>query len=138
MALSWVDKTTQFDRLPVRAAEVRFIRAYMYHILLEHFGGVSIVEEAFDQPVASFERNSEEEVYAFIIDELNEMFGLELPENDEFDTLGGFIIHQLGHIPDVAEVVHWEQYRLTVLKANRRRIERVRLEILEEPHNRSA
>ena len=34
------------------------------------YGGVTIVEEAFDQPVESFERDSEEEVYAFIINEL--------------------------------------------------------------------
>lgn len=70
LALEWADKTEQFDELSVRTAEVRFIRAYMYHILVEMYGGVSIVEEAFDEPIASFERNSEAEVYAFIIGEL--------------------------------------------------------------------
>jgi hypothetical protein len=97
VALSWVDKTAQFDKLPVRAAEVRFIRAYMYHILLEHFGGVSIVEEAFDKPVASFERNSEEEVYAFIIDELNEIKDI-LPEQaDEYGRVTkGAVEHLLA------------------------------------------
>ena len=71
VALSWAEMTVQFDQLPTRVAEVRFIRAYMYNMLLEHFGGVSIVEEAFDTPVASFERDSEEDVFAFIIAELN-------------------------------------------------------------------
>lgn len=70
LALEWADKTVQFEELPTRVAEVRFLRAYFYHILVEMYGAVSIVEEAFDQPVVSFERDSEEDVYAFIISEL--------------------------------------------------------------------
>lgn len=90
VALSWVNKTVQTDVLPLRAAEVRFIRAYMYYILLENFGGVSIIEEAFDKPVASFPRDSEEDVYAFIIKELNDILQI-LPEQPEAEgriTLG--------------------------------------------------
>ena len=37
VALSWADKTVQTDVLPQRVAEVRFIRAYMYYILLENY-----------------------------------------------------------------------------------------------------
>ena len=70
LALDWEDKTVQFDALPLRVAEVRFLRAYFYHVLVEMYGAVTIVEEAFNQPVTSFERDSEEEVYAFIINEL--------------------------------------------------------------------
>jgi hypothetical protein len=70
LAISWSERTAPFDQLAVRVAEVRFIRAYVYHILLELYGGVSIVTEAFDQPVASFDRDSEADVYAFIISEL--------------------------------------------------------------------
>lgn len=70
LALSWAEETEPFDELPTRVAEVRFIRAYMYHVLVELYGGVSIVTEAFDKPIASFERDSEADVYAFIISEL--------------------------------------------------------------------
>ena len=70
LALEWQEKTVQFPELSTRVAEVRFLRAYMYHILVEMYGGVSIVTEAFDQPIASFARDSEEDVYAFIISEL--------------------------------------------------------------------
>lgn len=82
VALEWADKTVQFDALPTRVAEVRFIRAYIYHILLETFGGVSIVTEAFDKPVLSFERDSEEDVYAFIINELEDIL-TSLPDRPE-------------------------------------------------------
>jgi CBS domain containing-hemolysin-like protein len=135
--------------------EFRRTRSHMA-IVVDEYGataGVVTIEDALEEIVGDIvdESDKEEDVDLVQvddatleadgrvhIDELNEMFGLELPESDEFDTLGGFIIHQLGSIPAVAEVVHWRQYKLTVLKANRRRIERVRLEILEEPHNRSA
>ncbi|MCF8378741.1 MAG: RagB/SusD family nutrient uptake outer membrane protein [Bacteroidales bacterium] len=73
VALDWADRTAQYEALPTRVAEVRFIRAYMYHILVETFGGVSIVTEAFDKPVLSFERDSEEDVYSFIITELEDI-----------------------------------------------------------------
>ncbi len=73
VALSWAGKTVQTEKIPTRVAEVRFVRAYMYYILLEFFGGVSIIEEAFDTPIASFPRDSEEDVYAFIIKELTEI-----------------------------------------------------------------
>jgi starch-binding outer membrane protein, SusD/RagB family len=54
-----------------RIAEVRFIRAYYYYMLVENFGGISIVKEEFNTPVTHFEPNSEQEVYDFMIEELN-------------------------------------------------------------------
>lgn len=73
LALDWAQKTEVFEELPLRVAEVRFIRAYMYHLLVEMYGGVSIVTEAFDAPVVTFERDSEEDVYDFIIQELSDI-----------------------------------------------------------------
>jgi starch-binding outer membrane protein, SusD/RagB family len=52
-------------------AEVRFIRAYYYYLLVEQFGGVPIVEEEIITVVTHFERASEEAVYQFIIGELD-------------------------------------------------------------------
>lgn len=80
LAISWSEMTEPFDLLDVRVAEVKFIRAYVYHLLVELFGGVSIVTEAFDEPVASFERDSEEEVFNFIISELESIKDV-LPAN---------------------------------------------------------
>ena len=79
LALAWQEKTVQFDELPVRVAEIRFLRAYVYHILVEMYGAVSIVTDAFDTPVTSFERDSEAEVFSFIISELEQIINV-LPE----------------------------------------------------------
>lgn len=55
-----------------RIAEVRFLRAYYYYLLVEQFGGVPIVEEEITTAVTHFERASEEAVYEFIAAELEE------------------------------------------------------------------
>lgn len=54
-----------------RVAEVRFIRAYLYYLLVENFGAVAIVQEEMNAPVTHFLPAAEQEVYSFIIDELN-------------------------------------------------------------------
>ena len=67
------------------------------------------------------------------LDDLNERFAVGLPEPDDYDTIGGFIISQLGRIPRSGESIIYGQVRITVLESTRRRIERVRLERLAEP-----
>lgn len=54
-----------------RLAEVRFIRTYFYYLLVENFGSVPIVQEEISSPVTHFVPNSEQEVYDFMIAELN-------------------------------------------------------------------
>jgi CBS domain containing-hemolysin-like protein len=66
------------------------------------------------------------------IDELNEQLGLYLPEEEDYDTVAGFIFSTLGHIPEIGESVDFEhdgkKIRLTVTDVTRRRIEKVRVE----------
>jgi len=64
------------------------------------------------------------------IDDLNERFGVQLPEDADYDTLGGFVFSELGHVPVVGETLLWNHLRITVLEASRRRIERLRIEKL--------
>lgn len=53
-----------------RVAELRFIRAYYYYLLVENFGGIPIVKDELNTPVTHFEPASEQEVYNFMITEL--------------------------------------------------------------------
>jgi CBS domain containing-hemolysin-like protein len=73
------------------------------------------------------------------IDEINERMGLGLPEDADYDTIGGFVFNELGHIPTTGEDLVWRNVRITVLDATRRRIERLRIEVLDaaELQNRS-
>ena len=64
------------------------------------------------------------------IEEVNELVGEVIPEGD-YDTLGGFIISQLGFLPKDGEMneVVYENIKLTILNVEERRIGKVRVEI---------
>lgn len=66
------------------------------------------------------------------IDELNEELKLDLPESDEFDTLGGLVLTRFERIPSVGEWLVEGNVRIVVEKANRRAVEILRLEILDD------
>lgn len=55
------------------------------------------------------------------IDEVNEMTGFEFPEGD-WDTVGGFLYHLLGHVPDEGEAAVFDGHRIVAQKINGRRI----------------
>lgn len=62
------------------------------------------------------------------IDEFREIFGLEpLPGEDEgdFQTVAGFVLSQLGHIPAVGESTTWSELVLEVMDMDGRRIDKV-------------
>ena len=66
------------------------------------------------------------------LDDLNERLHYGLPEDGEFDTVGGFIFSQLGRVPSAGEVVAWDRLKFTVLSADRRTINRLRIELQPE------
>lgn len=78
-ALHYAELTEDFDELASRKGEARFLRAYYYFLLVQHFGGVSLVTEMVQEPITHFERNPAEEIYAFIITELETALS-EVPE----------------------------------------------------------
>lgn len=61
------------------------------------------------------------------LQEINEQLGYDFPEDDEFDTMSGFLVHQLGRIPRAGEIVVWNDLQLRVLEASGRRAERIRI-----------
>lgn len=67
----------------------------------------------------------------FHLDDLNREFHYELPEDEEYDTIGGFMLSRFGRIPDAGEEHVWEGLKFTVLRAGERRIDRVRIERLD-------
>lgn len=75
-ALHFNDKTATTANLPAFRGEVKFLRAYYYFLLVQNFGGVALVTDRFTAPVGQFNRSSAQEVYAFIISEMNEALGL--------------------------------------------------------------
>ncbi len=62
------------------------------------------------------------------VDEVNEKLGLSVPEDDDWDTLAGYLFHRLGHVPDIGERVESDDHLFTVEKMGANRIERIRVE----------
>jgi len=63
------------------------------------------------------------------IDDLNDAMGIDLPEDEDFDTIGGFVFSTLGHIPEVGEAFTWENVTVTVIDAEKTRVNKVRVEV---------
>ena len=65
------------------------------------------------------------------IGKINEMFDLELPESDEYMTLGGLILHEYQSFPKLNEIIKIGDYEFKIVKNSATKIELVRLKVME-------
>lgn len=65
------------------------------------------------------------------IENVNEQFGLSLPESDEYMTLGGLILHEYQSFPKLNEIVKIGDFEFKILKNTATKIELVRLKVAE-------
>jgi len=116
-------------------------------IVVDEFGGTSgiitiedIVEELFgeiedehDTEVLK-EEEIEENLYRLSarleIDYLNHKYGFQLPENDEYETLGGLIVHHLEEIPEEKEILELEYQVIKILSVADTKIEEIELRVI--------
>jgi len=143
----FVPETKAVDDL---LAEFQKTRTHMA-IVLDEYGGVSglvTIEDVLEEIVGEIIDEYDEELVEEIrivdshacealgkahIDEINEQMSLDLPEDSDFDTIAGYVFHALGRVPAAGEsVMFQDNVRITVLEATRRRIERVRIDVLRE------
>ena len=69
--LFYAGKTEESNVKAQYIDEARFLRAHYYYLLVQQFGGVAINTKMFESAVMSHTRNSAQEVYQFVIDELS-------------------------------------------------------------------
>ena len=62
------------------------------------------------------------------VEEVNELLSAGLPEEDDWDSIGGLILARAGHVPAASESIEVDGYRLTVERVVGRRINLVRIE----------
>lgn len=63
------------------------------------------------------------------IEKVNEEFNLDLPESDEYQTVGGLILNEYQSFPKVHEVIVIGKFRFTIIKVTATKIELVKLKI---------
>lgn len=66
------------------------------------------------------------------IDDLNDTLGLDIPEDQDYDTVAGFIFSELGFIPAANETLEAGGAKFTVLAADERKISKLRVELIED------
>ncbi|MBW3596172.1 MAG: hemolysin family protein [Planctomycetes bacterium] len=105
--------------------------------VLEEIVGEIVDESDKDEPsdIIPIDDSTAEAVGRTHLADLNELFGFDFPEPEDYDTIGGFLMHHLGEIPKPGEHIQWNGLRITVLESTRRRIDRVRIE--RQPYTRS-
>jgi magnesium and cobalt transporter len=111
-------------------------------IVVDEYGGVSglaTIEDVLEEIVGEIDDEHDPEEAAQIqdlgdgrflvvalarIEDFNEFFGTELSD-EEYETIGGLIMHELGRLPRRGETLDFGGFRFKVLRADRRRIHAV-------------
>ena len=138
-------------RLNVLLKEFRGSRNHIA-IVVDEYGGVSgmvTIEDVLEQIVGEIEdefdfdetedniiqdKNGHYRVKASTeIEDFNEYFNVNF-SNEEFSTIGGLIIHAFGHLPKRDEKITFEGFKITILRADSRKLYSVLLEI-DSPSN---
>ncbi len=150
---SWKEKIITVPFVPETMAAQKLMRLFMQQkkslaVVVDEFGGTSgivaledIVEEIFgdiedehdsSKYVAQKTENGEYILSARLeIDKVNEMFGLELPESDDYMTIGGLILHYYESFPKLNEVVTIGKMEFKILRNTMTKIELVKLKMLK-------
>lgn len=112
-------------------------------VVLDEYGGTAgivTIEDIVEEVVGEFGGKTEEEELIkavgereivvdgrLPINEVNERFKMEIPESPEYDTIAGWILAQLGHIPRPGEEIVYDGTRFRVQSMQQRRVALVRI-----------
>ena len=125
-------------RLNVLLEEFRANRNHMALVVDEYgqISGAVTIEDVLEQIVGEIEDEHDVDDDSFVkqleansfhvkanttIEDFNEYFGSQLSD-EEFDTIGGLVLHRLGHVPERGEQVSYGGMTFEVLNADSRRI----------------
>lgn len=112
-------------------------------LVLDEFGGtvgivtldnvveeiVGDIQDEFDAEKPEFQKITDDE---FLVEgtlnlyELKDLIGIEL-ESDEVTTVGGYLTHLIGHLPRVGEKATVENFEITAVKSDQRRVLQARI-----------
>ena len=86
---------------------------------------IDLIEEKIDETTYRFSARLE-------VDYINETFKLNLPEHENYETLGGLIVNHTEEIPKQNEIVKIEDFQFTILEVSNTKIDLVELKLLDE------
>lgn len=149
----WRDHVTEVPIVPETMAAHKLMKLFMQQkktiaVVVDEFGGTSgivsledLVEEIFGDIEDEHDNTSYickqigEHEYVLSarleIEKVNETFNLELPESDDYLTVGGLILNQYQSFPKLHELVSVGKYQFKIIKVTATKIELVRLKVME-------
>lgn len=116
-------------------------------IVVDEYGGtegIVTIEDILEQIVGEIadEYDQERDLFyaqgenTWIVDakmnilDVEEELGINIPQEGEYDTIGGYIFHTTGTIPPKGFIIHNNEFDMEILDSNDRRVERVKLKTL--------
>ncbi len=147
----WMEQLCQVSIVPETMAANKLMRVLMQEkkslaVVVDEFGGTSgivtledLVEEIFGEIEDEHDMKREvarkvsENEYLLSgrmeIDAINEKFGLDLPESDDYVTIAGLILHYYQKFPKLNESIEYGKYTFKIVKATATKIELVRMKV---------
>ena len=140
-----VSAVPESKRLNILLKEFRTERNHMA-IVIDEYGmtaGLVTIEDVLEEIVGEIEDEHDAQEKENIekhndkkftlpaltpIDEFNEYFSADL-HDDEHETIGGFLVHQLGHMPKKGEKLEYDRFRFEVVHADDRRVHLLKLRL---------
>ena len=149
----WRDHVKEVPIVPETMAAHKLMKLFMQQkktiaVVVDEFGGTSgivsledLVEEIFgdieDEHVNTSYICKQIGEHEYVlsarleIEKVNETFDLDLPESDDYLTVGGLILNQYQSFPKLHELVSVGKYQFKIIKVTATKIELVRLKVME-------
>lgn len=122
-------------------------------IIVDEYGGtegIVTIEDILEEIVGDIADEYDEEETQFIplaeggwlidskmsILSIEEQLGIEIPQEGDYDTIGGYIFHETGTIPEKGFIIHKPNFELEVIRSNDRRVEKLRIKPIISEENR--
>ena len=98
---------------------------------------VGNIQDEYDKEENEYQKLSDTEYIIdgwISVDEVEDLLGIKIPDDTEYDTLGGVVVDMLGDLPEEGQhpSVQIDRVRFTVLEVDDRRISRLKAEILPD------
>lgn len=131
------------EAMPILKLLEAFRKANLHiAVVLDEYGsfeGIATPQDILSAIAGSLPEGAEEDVSAFrrqdgswLVDGAMavdtfayKLKTIEFPEDRDYETVAGFVLEQIGHIPEVAEIFEWENYQIEVVDLDGQRIDKL-------------
>ena len=150
----WTQSIRQLPIVPETMNANKLMQLFMQQkrsiaVVVDEFGGTAgivAMEDLVEQIFGEIEDEHDTQSYVaksignneyvlsgrLDIEKANELLSLDLPESDDYQTIGGLILHQYQSFPKIYEIISFDKFEFKILKVTATKIELVKLKVKEK------